>query len=180
MSKVAPTSSREAVAEDKLHQPPVASAKPIRGYQPVATSSMSIDLAVTEASCPLTHSPENSAILDPDILNSTLHGGSPNFVEIAPAITSPHIFTKGIKVVKETFRDLGYAESSKSKITWNAILSCPLEEGSHAFKGKDSADLMHGPSLSHVDILMVVDGPDCGLVTCEIPDGLGKLPKRKN
>ncbi|KAL5751910.1 hypothetical protein ACOSQ2_022417 [Xanthoceras sorbifolium] len=74
----------------------------------------------------------------------------------------------GIGLVRElglgfTGDCLGYANSSKSNIIRGAIIACPLEEGSQAFKGIDSADSMHGLSLSHADILMVVDDPDSGI-----------------
>ncbi|KAL5852417.1 hypothetical protein ACOSQ3_007535 [Xanthoceras sorbifolium] len=61
---------------------------------------------------------------------------------------------------KQILREHDLTISGKSKILGSDPLSCPQYEDSHAVIVQNSTDLLHGPGVSHAEILMVVDGPD--------------------
>ncbi|KAL5849475.1 hypothetical protein ACOSQ3_007534 [Xanthoceras sorbifolium] len=61
---------------------------------------------------------------------------------------------------KQILREHDLTISGKSKILGSDPLSCPQYEDSHAVIVQNSTDLLHGPGVSHAEILMVVDGPE--------------------
>ncbi|KAL5825768.1 hypothetical protein ACOSQ3_021831 [Xanthoceras sorbifolium] len=72
---------------------------------------------------------------------------------------------KGVNEDKQILREQDPTISSKSKILRSEPLSCLQYEDSHTVIVQNSTDLLHGPGVSHVEILMVVDGPEYGLTS---------------
>ncbi|KAL5782308.1 hypothetical protein ACOSP7_007337 [Xanthoceras sorbifolium] len=81
---------------------------------------------------------------------------------------------------KQILREHDLTISGKSKILGSDPLSCPQYEDSHAVIVQNSTDLLHGPGVSHAEILMVVDGPEYGLLAQVTTSGPGVSTKKKN